>query len=450
MGATVEKKENNVVTLAIEVSPEAFRQAMTQAYVKNAKRFTIPGFRKGKAPMALVTKYYGEGVLYDDAIDLAANPAYQAAIEEHGLDPVSRPDIDITAIGGDNGLQFTVSITVKPEVTLGQYMGVEAVKPEYPVTEQEIDDEITRVRERNSRLVPVEDRPIQDGDVANIDYEGFVDGVAFDGGKGSEYDLRVGSGTFIPGFEEQLVGKSAGDACEVNVTFPEEYGNEDLQGKAAMFQVKIHSIKFRELPELDDEFAKDVSEFDTLADYRASIRAQREEGAATRTRADFENNVVRAVVANATVDVPEVMIETEIDTMLENQAMEMRYQGIELDTYLQYMGKTREEFREGLRDAAAERVRTQLVLEAIAKAEQVEVAEADIEEEVERMAKMYSLPSEEIRERMFAGDNHYVRDGIAVRKTVEQLTEQAVAVAPPAAAADAETDAAADTETAQA
>ncbi len=430
MGATVEKKENNVVTLAIEVSPEDFRGALAQAYAKNAKRFSVPGFRKGKAPMGLVTKYYGEGVLYDDAIDLAANPAYQAAIEEHGLDPVSRPEIDITSIGGDKGLSFTVTVTVRPEVTLGQYLGIEAVRPEYPVTEEEVEAEINRVRERNSRLVPVEDRAVADGDTANIDYEGFVDDVAFEGGKGSEYDLRIGSGTFIPGFEEQLIGKSAGEECEVNVTFPEDYGNESLKGKKAVFKVRINSVKFRELPVLDDEFAKDVSEFDTLEAYRESIRAKRAEGAETRAKAEFENNVVRAVVSNASVDVPDVMIENELDSMIESQSMEMRYQGIELDTYLQYMGKTREEFREGLRVSAEERVRTNLVLDAIVKAEKTEVTDAEIEEEVERMAKMYGLQADDIRERMVAGENSYVRDSIAVRKTVEMLAGKAVATAP--------------------
>ncbi|MBP7401743.1 MAG: trigger factor [Clostridia bacterium] len=439
MSSTLEKKENNVVTLAIDIPVEDFRKAMSQAYIKNAGRFSVPGFRKGKAPMGLVTKYYGEGVLYDDAIDLAANPAYQEAVREHGLDPVSRPEIDIKEIGGDKGLRFTVSVTVKPEVTLGQYKGVEAVKPSYPVTEAEIDAEVERMRDRNSRLVPVEGRPAADGDTANIDYEGFVDGVAFDGGKGAEYDLRIGSGTFIPGFEEQLVGRNAGDECEVNVTFPEEYGNADLKGKQAVFKVKVNSIKVKELPELDDEFAKDVSEFDTLEAYRESIRVKREEGAVARARAEFENNVVKAVVANATVDVPDVMVENELDSMIENQSMEMRYQGIELDTYLQYMGKTREEFREGLRTAAAERVRTNLVLEAIVKAEQTEVTDADVDEEIERMAKNYGLKPEDIRERMVPGENNYVKESVAVRKTVENLAEAAVAIDPPAVADTEET-----------
>ena len=426
MGSVIEKKENNLVTLAIDVSPEDFRKALSQAYIKNAGKFSVPGFRKGKAPMGLVTKYYGEGVLYDDAIDLAANPAYLEAVREHSLDPVSRPEIDIQEIGGDKGLKFTVTLTVKPEVVLGQYLGVTAVKPAYPVTEEEVDAEIERVRDRNSRLVPVEGRAVTTGDIANIDYEGFVDGVPFDGGKGAEYDLKIGSGTFIPGFEDQLAGKSAGDECEVNVTFPEEYGNAELQGKQAVFKVKVNSVKAKELPALDDEFAKDVSEFDTLEAYRESIRTKREEGAATRAQAEFENNVVKAAVANATVDVPAVMTENELDSMVDNQAMEMRYQGIELDTYLQYMGKTKEEFREGLRETAAERVRTNLVLEAIVKVEQPEVAEAEIDEEIERMAKMYGLKPEEIRERMAPGENSFVKDSIAVRKAVEIMTAAAV------------------------
>lgn len=431
MSSVLEKKENNIVTLAIDISPEDFRQALSQAYLKNAGRFSVPGFRKGKAPMGLVTKYYGDGVLYDDAIDIAANPAYQASVLEHGLDPVSRPEIDIREIGSDKGLKFTVTVTVKPDVTLGQFLGVEAVMPSYPVTAEEVDAEIERVRDRNSRLVPVEDRAIASGDIANIDYEGSVDGVPFEGGKGAEYDLKIGSGTFIPGFEEQLTGKSAGDACEVDVTFPEDYGNADLQGKKAVFQVKVNSIKNKELPDLDDEFAKDVSEFDTLDAYRESIREKRAEGARTRAQAEFENNVVKSVVANAAVDVPEVMVENELDSMIENQSMEMRYQGIELETYLQYMGKTKEEFREGLRESAVARVRTNLVLEAIVKVEKTEVTDAEVEEEIERMAKMYSLKPEDIRARMVPGENSFVFDSIAVRKTVERLAAAAVQIAPP-------------------
>ncbi len=428
MASTMEKKENNVVVLTIDVTAEDFAAALQQSFRKNAGKFNIPGFRRGKAPMNLVTKYYGEGVLYDDAIEFAATPAYAAAVAEHGIDPVSRPDMDVQEISKETGMKFTVTITVKPEVKLGKYLGVKAEKPDATVSEEDIDKEITRVQERNSRMIPVEDRAAQDGDTANIDYEGFSDGVPFDGGKGASYDLKIGSNTFIPGFEEKIIGHSVGESFDIDVTFPEDYGSEDLAGKAVVFKVTLNEIKARELPALDDEFAKDVSEFDTLAEYRDSLRAKQLETGEKRAKEVFEDNVIQAAVTNATIDVPAIMIQNEVEHMIEEQRNQMRYQGIELEQYLQYIGQTLETFKEQLMTPAENRVRAQLVLETISKAEKVEATEAEEEAEFERMAALYSMSVEDLKTRLAPRENGFIKDSVIHRKTIELLTTSAVAV----------------------
>jgi trigger factor len=438
MTSVLNKRENNVATLTIEVSPEDFIEALQRSFRKNAGKFNVPGFRRGKAPLGIVTKYYGEGVLYDDAIDFAATPAYSAALAEYGLEPVDRPDMDIQAIGREVGIKFTVTVTIKPEVQLGQYRGVEAVMPEYPVTDDDVERELTRVRERNSRMIPIEDRAVQDGDTANIDYEGFVDEVAFEGGKGSSYDLKIGSNTFIPGFEEQMVGHNAGEEFDISVSFPEDYSSEDLKGKTARFHVKINAIKVRELPELDDEFAKDVSEFDTLAEYRDSIRVKQAESNQNRAKGVFEDNVIQAVVKNATVEIPAVMIDHEIEHMIEEQNSRMQYQGISLEQYLGYMGQTMDSFKEELRAPAETRVKTSLVLDAIIKAETFEVSDEEISQEFERMASQYGMKAEEVKERL-GGNDGYVRENVIRQKAVTMLTEAAVKIAAPAAETAGET-----------
>ena len=438
MASVMEKKENNVVVLTIDVSPESFADALQRSFKKNAGRFSVPGFRKGKAPMHIVTKYYGEGVLYDDAIDFAANPAYLAAIAEHGITPVSRPDLDIQSISRDEGMKFTVQVTVKPEVELGQYIGVEAVMPEYPVTDADVERDLSRTQERNARLVPVEGRGIETGDTANIDYEGLKDGVAFEGGTGASYDLKIGSNTFIPGFEDALIGKTAGEEFELPITFPEDYGHAELAGAAVVFNVKVNEVKFREMPVLDDEFAKDVSEFDTLDEYKASIRTKLEENAASRAKGGFEDNVVKAVVANATIDVPAAMIDSEIDQMVNEQSQQMRYQGFELEQYLGYIGQTIETFREQLRDSAETRVRTSLVLEAIAAKEDIQASEEEIDEEIGRMAQLYGMTKEDLKSRIAPGENSFVAESVVRNKTIALLTEKAVQVAPPPEAEETE------------
>ena len=431
MASVMEKKENNVVVLTIDVSPESFADALQRSFKKNAGRFSVPGFRKGKAPMHIVTKYYGEGVLYDDAIDFAANPAYLAAIAEHGITPVSRPDLDIQSISRDEGMKFTVQVTVKPEVELGQYIGVEAVMPEYPVSDDDVERDLSRTQERNARLVPVEGRGIETGDTANIDYEGLKDGVAFEGGTGASYDLKIGSNTFIPGFEDALIGKAAGEEFELPITFPEDYGHAELAGAAVVFNVKVNEVKFREMPVLDDEFAKDVSEFDTLDEYKASIRTKLEENAASRAKGGFEDNVVKAVVANATIDVPAAMIDSEIDQMVNEQSQQMRYQGFELEQYLGYIGQTIDSFRDQLRDSAETRVRTSLVLEAIAAKEDIQASEEEIDEEIGRMAQLYGMTKEDLKSRIAPGENSFVAESVVRNKTIALLTEKAVQVAPP-------------------
>jgi trigger factor len=431
MSTLIEKKDNQIVILTIDVPAEDFSEALKRSFVKNANRFNVPGFRRGKAPMGIVTKYYGEGVLYDDAIDFIATPAYAKAVKEHNLEPVSRPEMDIISISREEGLRFSVTITVKPDVTLGDYRGVEAVRPEYPVSEADVDRDLQRVIERNARMIPVEDRPLQEGDTANIDYEGCLDGIPFEGGKGAGYDLKIGSKTFIPGFEDQLIGKSTGEEFAIDVTFPEDYENTELQNKAVVFSGKINSIKVRELPAADDDFARDVSEFNSLAEYHESLRSKLVESAQHRADASFEDNVVRAAVEKTSIVIPQVMIDQEVDHMVEEQQNQMRYQGIELEQYLQYVGQDMAAFREQLRDSAESRVKTTLVLDAIAKAEAIDATEAEIDAEIERMAGLYNMKPEELRSRLASSESDFVRGTVVNQKTVALLKESAIAIAAP-------------------
>lgn len=427
MASLMEKKENNVVVLTIDVSKEDFAAAIQQSYQKNKNRFQIPGFRKGKAPYHMVKQYYGEGVFYDDAIDFAVNPAYAAAIKEHNLKVVSKPDLDILDIGADKGLKFTITVTEKPEVKLGAYLGVEAPFHFHDASDEDVQKELDRVLERNSRLVPVEDRPVADGDTVTINYEGFLKGVAFEGGKADGYDLKIGSNSFIPGFEEQLIGHSADEEFPITVTFPEEYHSEDLKGQEVTFQIKILGIKTRELPELDDEFAKDVSEFDTLEEYKADILAKKQEQAKNHAVADFQNAVVKVACDNAEVNVPDCMVDTEVDQLADEQAMRMKYQGIELEQYLQYVGQTMEDFRAGLAPVAKVRVKSNLVIEAIAKAEKIEATDEDVDAEAEKMAAQYNMKKDELLSRL-GGNDAFLRESIVSQKAVDLITAAAVKV----------------------
>ncbi len=425
MSTTISRKDNSLVEIAFDIPKEEFSEALGKAYQKNIRRFSIPGFRPGKAPMNLVMKYYGEGVLYDDAIEYVAEKSYAEAVKEHGLDPVSRPQIEeIAEIGSDKGMKFTILVTVKPEVRLGDYKGIRVDRPQAGVTDSQVDAELERVRERNARMVPADDRAVLSGDTANIDYEGFLDGKPFDGGKGNSYDLRIGSNTFIPGFEEQVIGRSAGEEFEVNVTFPEDYHSEELKGKPVVFKVKVNGIKFRELPVADDEFAKDVSEFDTLAEYRESLKAKLLDTAEKNADSEFEESIVEKVVGDSSVDVPAIMVENELDKMIDEQANRMKYQGIEFEQYLQYIGQDKDSFRSSLQESAEKRVKTNLVMEAVGRELAFEITEEDIDAEVRAIADQYHMKPEDIRS-TFDGNDQYFKESIVFKKTLNYLKEQA-------------------------
>ncbi len=428
--ATIEKKENSQVQIALEASREEFAAALQKSYNKNKKRFQVPGFRRGKVPYQLVVKYYGEGVLYEDAIDEIVNPAYSQVVKENDLQVVSRPELDVQEIGED-GLKYTLTVTVKPEVKLGKYEGVEVPYSKREVTDETIDAEIERMRKRNSTLENVEDRAAQNGDTVVIDYEGFKDGVAFEGGKGESYSLKLGSGSFIPGFEDQVVGHNVGEEFSIEVKFPEEYHAEELKGADATFNVKIHNIKAEILPELDDEFVKDVSEFDTLAELKADIKKNQEEAAEKEAKNIFINETLKVVADNAEVEIPSVMVDNEVENMAQEQASRMSQQGIELDMYLQYMGQNMDQFKQSLRPMAEIRVKNNLVIEAVSKELKMEATAEEYDKEIEQMAKAYNMDKADIAKAL-GEDNPYIKENIVSRKTVEYLADKAVKTEPKA------------------
>ena len=425
MQVKVEKEGKNVIQLEIEVDAEKFEQGLQKAFKKNANKFNIPGFRRGKAPRYMVEKFYGEQVLYEDAINEICPEAYDQAVEENDLHPVDRPEIDIKQIGKGQTLIFTAKVTVKPEVELGQYKGVEVQKADATVTDDDLEKEIGNILEKNARLLTVEDRPVASGDTAIIDFEGFMDGVAFEGGKGTDYSLVIGSGSFIPGFEDQLIGVAAGEEKEVNVSFPEDYGQAELAGKPAVFKVTVKEIKVKELPVLDDEFAKDVSEFDTLEEYKADLRAKLVEKAEHKAHHENEDNVVAKVVENATVEIPPVMIEKHIDNLVYDFAMRLRYQGLDLDKYLEIMGMDMKSFREQFSKRAEQEVKTQLVIEKIGAEEAIVPSDDDTNEEIKKLAESYKQSEEDFRQHLKPDDIEYIRSNLIARKTVDFLVENA-------------------------
>jgi len=425
MQVKVENLEKNVVQLEIEVEAEKFDQGLQKAFVKNANKFSIPGFRKGKAPRALVEKFYGEQVLYEDTINAICPDAYDQAIEENNIHPVDKPEIDIKQIGKGQVFIFTAKVTVKPEVELGQYKGVEVQKASAVVTDDDLEKEIQKVLDKNSRLISIEDRPVASGDTAVIDFEGFIDGTAFEGGKGQNYNLVIGSGSFIPGFEDQLIGAAIGEEKEVNVTFPEDYHNAELAGKPALFKVKVNEIKVKELPTLDDEFAKDVSEFDTLEEYKADLRKKLVEQAEHHAQHENEDKVVDKVVENATIDIPPVMIEKRIDDLVYDFAMRLRYQGLELGKYLEIMGMDMAAFREQFKARAEMEVKTQLAIEKISEVEAIVPSEEDTEEEIRRIAENYKQSEEDFKQHLKPDDIEYIRSTLVAKKTVDFLVENA-------------------------
>ncbi len=426
MSVQIEKIEKNVAKLEIEVAADVFESCMAKSYNKNKGKFNIPGFRKGKAPRNVIERYYGEQALYEDAINFACAEAYDKAIDEHKLEPVDRPEIDVVKMGKGEAFVFTATVTLKPEVELGAYKGLEVAKEEVSVSDEDVDSEIKKTAERNAKMVNVEDRPVETGDTLDIDFAGSIDGVPFEGGTAQGYTLVIGSGSFIPGFEEQLVGASLGSEVDVNVVFPEDYHSADLAGKPALFKVKVNDIKVKQLPEINDEFASDVSEFETLADYKADVKTKLLEKAEHEAEHKYEDAVVKKAVDNATVDVPEAMVSRRLDDMLRQFDMQLRYQGMDLANYLKMIGSDESQIRTEQRDSALNDVKTQLVLEAVGKAENVEVSEEEYETELVSMAERYKQPVEEMKKHLHEDDIEYIKNTIVRRKTVELLVNAAV------------------------
>lgn len=425
MSLQVEKLEKNMAKLTVEVSAEEFDKALTAAYNKNRGRFNIPGFRKGKAPQAMIEKMYGAGVLYEDAVNEALDATYAGAAEESGLDIVSRPEISVVQVEKGQNLIYTATVAVKPEVTLGDYKGIEVTKASAEVTDEDIDAELKRVQEQNSRLVTVEDRAVQDGDQTVVDFEGFVDGKTFDGGKGEDYALTIGSHSFIDTFEEQLIGKSIGEACEVNVTFPNEYHATDLAGKPAMFKVTVKEIKSKELPELNDEFASEVSEFENLEEYKNDIKAKLAEKKEKDAATENEDNVVQKVVENSTMEIPEPMIESQVNTMVNDYARRMQSQGLSLDQYMKFTGMTIESLKDQMKPQALKRIQTRLVLEAVAKVENITVADEAVDKEISGMAEAYNMEVDQVKEALGESGIVQMKEDLAVQEAVDFLVAEA-------------------------
>ena len=441
MSVQVERLENSTVKLTIEVPAEEVEKALQDSYNRQKKDISIPGFRKGKVPRNLIEKMYGPEIFYNDAIDALMQPAYAEAMKECGEDIMSRPTVDVVQIEKGKPFIFTAEVAVRPEVKLGAYKGVEVTKVDTSVTEEEIDNAIERERERNGRDVTVEDRAVEDGDTAVIDYEGFCDGEAFEGGQAEKYSLKIGSGEFIPGFEEQIIGKNTGDEFDVNVTFPEEYQAEELAGKDAVFKVKLHEIKSRELPELDDEFAQDVSEFETLEEYKNSVKERLEKTKADSAKSAQQNEALDQIAAAAEIDIPEAILTTRADEMINQFAQQLAQQGLSMDQYMQYSGQTREQLRESVLPDAETRVRMELVLDAIAKEEAIEVTPEDIQKEIETMAEMYNIEVDKLKE-FIVGEEENMKLELASRKAMELIYDNAVFVESAEEKAQAEIEAA--------
>ena len=424
MNCKVEKTEKaNEVKLEITIEAEKFENAMKKVYFQNAKYFNIPGFRKGKAPMNIVEKYYGAQIFYEDAFNDVATESYDEALKENKIEAVSRPEVEIKQMEKGKDVIFTAVVQTKPEVELGKYKGIELKKIEHNVEDKDIEHELGHMQEHNSRLITVEDRPLEKGDIATIDFEGFVDGVAFEGGKAEGHELEIGSGAFIPGFEDQLVGMEIDSDREIKVTFPKEYFSKDLAGKEAMFKVKLHEIKKKELPKLDDEFAKDVSEFDTLKELKEDIKAKMEKDNEQKAKYETQEAAIKAVCDKVKVDIPSGMIEMEVENMINDIAQRLSYQGLKLDQYLKMVGKTEEELKKEYEPQAIEAIKSRLTLEAIIKAEKLEATEEEINAKLEEMAKSYGKKVEEIKDN--ENLNKYIKEGIESEKAIEFIVKNA-------------------------
>ena len=426
MSLQVEKLEKNMAKLTIEVSAEELDKAMEKAYQKQKSRISLPGFRKGKAPRKMIESMYGKGVFMEDAVNSLVPQEYSKAIADCDLEIVSQPEINVTQMEPGKALIFTADVATKPEVTLGDYKGVEVPKSEIVVTDEEVDAEVKKEQDKNSRTVVVEDRAAANGDITTIDFEGFVDGVAFDGGKGSDYALTLGSGTFIPGFEDQLVGASTGDHVEVKVTFPEEYQAKELAGKEAVFQCDVKKIETKEVPELDDEFAKDVSEFDTLAEYKEDVKKNLTEKKEKEARTAKENAAVDKAIENAQMDIPDLMIQTQCRQMMDDFARRMQQQGLSMDQYFQFTGQSMDKMMEDMKPQALKRIQTRLVLEKIAETENTQPSEEEITEEIQKMADAYKMEADKIREAIGEDGIEQLKKDLSVQKAVTLIADAAV------------------------
>lgn len=430
MNTKIEKIESNVIKLEIRVAADKFNAAVKKAYSKNAKKFNIPGFRKGKAPMNMIKKFYGEGAFYEDAINICCDDTYPAAIEENNIRPIDYPEIDVVEVGEDKDFVYTATVTVYPEVELGEYKGVEVKKIEYTVTDEEIDTEIKSMQEKNSRIETKIEGTVENGNIAVIDFKGYVDGIAFEGGEGTDYSLEIGSGSFIGDFEPQLVGLKAGESKNVSVNFPEQYGKEELNGKPAVFEVTIKEIKAKEIPALDDDFVKEVSEFDTVEELKADFRKKAEEANAVKTNREIEDAVIDAVCANSKVEIPEIMIKKEIETMMKDFEMRLKYQGLDLKTYFEYTNNSEESMKEYMKESAEKRVKTELIMTKLSKELTFEVSEEEILAKANEMAKQYGEKDiEKTVKLLIDAQKEYIKADIINEKIIKMLVENSKIIA---------------------
>ncbi|MFL0267259.1 trigger factor [Candidatus Clostridium radicumherbarum] len=430
MNVKVEKIEKNAVKLEITVEVEKFNEALKKSYAKNAKKFNIPGFRKGKAPIHIIKRYYGDGVFFEDAINFCCDDTYPVAIKENNIRPVDYPNIDIVQIEEGKDFIYTADITVYPEIELGEYKGVEVKKVEYTVSEEEIENQIKNMQEKNARIESMTEGTVENGNIAIIDFKGYVDGIAFEGGEAKDYSLEIGSGTFIDTFEEQLIGMQIGETKNVNVKFPENYGKEDLNGKPAVFEVTIKERKVKELPVLDDEFAKEVSEFDTLDELKADSRKKLQESNDMRAKREYEEAVIDAASANAAVEIPEAMINKEIDNMIKDLEMRLQYQGLDLNSYYQYTNTNEEKVREYMKESAEKRVKIDLLLEKIAKEENVEASEEELKERAAELAKQYGEKDiDKTTELILNAQKDYLKLDVVNEKVIKLLVDNSKAIA---------------------
>lgn len=430
MNVKIEKIETNVVKLEIVVDAKKFSEALKKSYNKNVKRYNIPGFRKGKAPMNIIKKYYGIEVLYEDAINFCCEDTYPKALDENNIKPVDYPEIDVVEIGEGKDFIYTAKVAVMPEVELGEYKGLEVKKVEYAASEEEVERQLKAMQQKNARVETKTEGKVEDGNIAVIDFKGYVDGIAFEGGEGQDYPLEIGSGTFIGDFEQQLIGAEVGEKKDVNVAFPENYGKEELNGKPALFEVTIKEIKVKELPELDDEFAKEVSEFDTLEELKSDIKSKIQESNDLRAKREYEEAVIEAVCNNVKVEIPEVMINKEIDNMIRDLEMRLKYQGLDLETYYAYTNNTEQKMRDFMKESAEKKVKTDLVIEEISKVEKIEASEEEVKERALEIAKQYGDKDlDKTADLIIKAQGHLIKTDVVNEKTLKLLVESSKTIA---------------------